>query len=1240
MPTLLWTQKGGAHLEWLLECVEKSGSGAKSDEQLDIRSRLHGDRVQLLRSIGVFFGGVAAVDLRDNRIRDEEVATIADALERDKLKLSKLVLAGNRIGSNGVHALSTVLTVSELLVDGSIKFRHGSLTDVDLSRNAVCRKTTTDAASGVSETYDGIEELARATAQSSRISALALSRCALSDAAGEAFLVKLCDTAAKPLAPVAPGAAAPGAVVGAVGKPAKAPPGPPPMALMRLDLSGNQLRAQFGAKLGAAFAVCPALIHLNLRGNGLGAAGGKAIASALIKSNSLRSLDLSCNNLCDCNPKYAASAQPIWCGDAIEALADALLSGANLQSVDLTENELTGQWSERLGGDWAKQGTYTTQAIDALIAALEKERLQLKKRGGLVVDGNHLLKCARPCPDCTPHPYPCFCITANERSLASRRHDWIRLDKALLENEKKPKRTSGTVGGAGSKSKSDAGAKAANRSSSAVQAPRRRASVVSTAVSSGFTPRGELDGLAGDALQPQPDGSNPQAAEDLVASAQSVAPAVAPPPEVEVGDGATVDAKDRDSPAADSENALAAADHASAAAVGEPSPVQQSVMVAAAAPASATPTPVAAAPKAVAQGKSPGNRKSKEGASPDGKKVSPTKAATAKAASSGDKAAPPGDGTATSSSGSPDRSRTTYRQAKSGDKKKKEKAEVVVEVDPYAGLPLYIARTQLAVRKARETDSEILKDVHKKDLKLGSGSLMRVVDEFEIVEGITKLMTKRMHVILDGDSEPVGWVTGLTRDGTENLRLASAGFPLRRAIKPLVCREGKETNSKKLDDIPRHTLLRVLEEATMPDGSVRAKLAKGDVTCVEEIGWITLSKPGEDEPKLEDPPVLSDTFDLKAHTAASLSKALKTKQGKNKAALQGVRKKKGGEGGLPWQAAGRGPAVRTPDDGMPSRHACVTEPAKMVLMFNCFGAAFEVTSWTGSMPFVLPDEQSFDLYPARKGSDAPKGEARAKLGRVGLARELRAPFLDRIEFPDQWVLANENGLVHDGWQGPGTLDLELTCGKDVATIQVTPWLAYSCSVGARVNIRSIGSTVGQCATVDRILGDDRIVAKVDGFARTEGVKGEVIVDLTPKAVVPTEGGPGYTRGQRLFVLNKASNALVDAVVMNWEGSVDVQQGSRHMVLVKEAGAKTGLHSWPTLNVFNHVAAPAGLTAAQFEGVRARYCAHIASTQDTVEDAITGNSLPIEVRFSPRTHQATGHAAAVARSCCPQLSRFA
>ena len=1182
-PTVAWLKERGVHsslwgqafgsggvYSWLMERVEKIGSGHQADEQLDFRSCVRDERKAMLTSIGVLFSALAVVDLRDNRLDDTEIEVLADALERDKLKLTKLSLAGNRVFAAGLASLSAVVTASELLVDGSSKLKPCSLTDLDLSRNLICRGVASDGGS-VGESTSGLVELARVVAQNSRLTALALGRCGLSDAAGAAFCKGLHEHGLKKDEPL-PAKAPSGTSAAALSK------GPPPMALTRLDLSDNELHADFGLSLASALAVMPALVYLNLRGNGLGAEGGTAVCKALAKSGSLRTLDLAATNLCNCNPKYATSTQSTWCGDAIEALSETLLSGSTLQVVNVSGNELAGLWSERLGGGWAAQGTYTTHAVDALTAMLEKERLQLKKRGGLVFEGNHMLK-----------------------------HDWMRLERALLENEKKTKRAFGQPGSP-TKKGTKAPVVAVVPTQEAVAPSKSRASV-----STGFTPRGESDAAQepADEAQQSMEEKEEAPADEEPASQEAESLASSAPPQVDVGGDA--DAGDK----AASPSAAPAAAESSAPA--EASSAEASP--AAARPAEAASSAAAPAVAEVGAAKTAAERRADRNSKPggvDGKKPSPTKVSKAVPAGSpdGKKAAASGGEKAGAPSAAPAKEpapeRASYKQTKGGEKKKKKAAaDVVVEADPYAALPLFVGRGTLAARAEKEVESAPVKDVHGKDVKLGTGSLMRVIEEFEFVEGITKLTTKRMKVILDGDTEPVGWVTGLTRDGIENLRLASAGFPLRRAVKPLVCREGKETNSKKLDEIPKHSLLRILEEATMPDGTVRAKLAKGDQTFVDEIGWITLSKPGEDEVKLDDPPMLSETFNLKEHTAAALSRALKTKQTKNKLAQQGVRKKKGGDGGLPFQLAGRGPASRSPDEGSVSRHSIVTESATMILMFNCFGAAFEVTNWTGSMPFVLPDEQAFDLYPAKKTGDKDKGDAtlRKKIGRVGLARELRAPFLERIEFPDEWMVAQECGVQHDGWQGPGILDLELTCGRDVATIQVVPWLAYSCSIGARINIRTLGSAQGQCATVDRILGDDRIVAKVDGFARADGVKGEVIVDLTPKSVVPTEG-PGFSRGQRIFLLYKTANALVDAVVMSWEGCTDVVQGSRHMVLVKEVGAKTGLHAWPTLNIFNHVLAPPGLSAGQYEEMRARYCAHIASTQDTVEDAITGNSLPI------------------------------
>ena len=105
-----------------------------------------------------------------------------------------------------------------------------------------------------------------------------------------------------------------------------------------------------------------------------------------------------------------------------------------------------------------------------------------------------------------------------------------------------------------------------------------------------------------------------------------------------------------------------------------------------------------------------------------------------------------------------------------------------------------------------------------------------------------------------------------------------------------------------------------------------------------------------------------------------------------------------------------------------------------------------------------------------------------------------------------WLDAAEHGVEFDGWQGEGKLNVELTWGKDTATILVHPWLAYGTSLGARFLVRKVGAPSGQCATVQRILADDRVVARIDGFARSDGVKGETIIDLAPSSVMRTTSG--------------------------------------------------------------------------------------------------------------------------------------
>ena len=206
------------------------------------------------------------------------------------------------------------------------------------------------------------------------------------------------------------------------------------------------------------------------------------------------------------------------------------------------------------------------------------------------------------------------------------------------------------------------------------------------------------------------------------------------------------------------------------------------------------------------------------------------------------------------------------------------------------------------------------------------------------------------------------------------------------------------------------------------------------------------------------------------------------------------------------------------------------------------------------------------------------------------------------------MLAEEHGVVHDGWAGNGMIELDLTWNRDVATIKVHPWLSYGCSIGARFLIRKAGQPEGRCATVQRVLADDRCVARVDGYTKAEGVKGETLVELMPSTMVRCTVA-GYPRDTRLLLLHQ--NKLVDATVLQWLGQTDAQEGARHMVNVKPPGATTGSQAWPSLNQFNHVVnEDPKMNADAYEEIRLRYCRSITLSEDKVEDAITGNQLQI------------------------------
>ena len=81
-------------------------------------------------------------------------------------------------------------------------------------------------------------------------------------------------------------------------------------------------------------------------------------------------------------------------------------------------------------------------------------------------------------------------------------------------------------------------------------------------------------------------------------------------------------------------------------------------------------------------------------------------------------------------------------------------------------------------------------------------------------------------------------------------------------------------------------------------------------------------------------------------------------------------------------------------------------------MFNCHRSGYEISR--GDIT-TLPG-RSLDLAPTK---------SLQVIGRCKIAPSKGTEFLDRVEFPNEWRVGSEHGLVHDGLQGDGELELRL-----------------------------------------------------------------------------------------------------------------------------------------------------------------------------------------------------------------------
>ena len=689
-------------------------SAASGKSALNLRSLIGGHRPTSLRAVGLLLDALTSIDLRDNMLTADELAWLAGPLAM-ATSLSKLVLAGNPLdAATMVELFSGVTAGVNGGANGDADGHSSALAEIDISRTMLGGDTE----EGIAQ----VGKLANCILLGGKLRGLLASHTSMSDGAGAVFIEEL----GNPSPPLEEG----------VG-----------LMLTTLDLSRNGLGSLFADALPCALERLPKLATCSLAYNNLGSTAGASIVTTLLSHPSLRSVDLSGTNLTDSSPSFKdapGSQGRSWSPKAISALA-ACISSTAVTELMIHANELCGLWRERVGGEPAMRGTYTSVAVEMMIKAINacETSVSLKKNMIKYMDNNFV----RPSDDerlvaalqaSSQKPPPVKekekevqkVAAAVEESAAARRNSVLpeRRKSIVAESPQEQRRRSSTV------------------TPSVVEAV---AAAVAAKEASG-TASGKTDqptgGSATDDVQDAP------AATDANSNAEQDAPPKAP----DAGMGATP--RSRDKPGA--------------------------------------PAVLGAGGKA--KGKS--GKSGKAGGKGEGKgegKELPTVPETEEEKKKG-----------SSNYGG-------YGQTKKV-KKKVEKVVVEEKISPFAMSPLMVSLAPLVVRKGPANHSPL------QGTKILPGSLVRVGGQ-ESISHKEKLMTKpsievRMHIELDGDQEPLGWVTGVTKDEMETLKLAARGFPLMKAVKTLPLRDSNEPDAKKSGEIHKDTNVRIMETIVTEDG--------------------------------------------------------------------------------------------------------------------------------------------------------------------------------------------------------------------------------------------------------------------------------------------------------------------------------------------------------------------------------------------------------------------------------------
>ena len=122
--------------------------------------------------------------------------------------------------------------------------------------------------------------------------------------------------------------------------------------------------------------------------------------------------------------------------------------------------------------------------------------------------------------------------------------------------------------------------------------------------------------------------------------------------------------------------------------------------------------------------------------------------------------------------------------------------------------------------------------------ELPTNTRLYVVETRDMPDG-----AKRACVVLEGQQQPYGWLTAVSKDGIENIRKTPLPVHEVTASKPPLVRAGAELTSDKVGELPIGARFHVIETRDMPDGAKRACIALEGGQ--EPYGWLTsVSKDG------------------------------------------------------------------------------------------------------------------------------------------------------------------------------------------------------------------------------------------------------------------------------------------------------------------------------------------------------------------------------------------------------------